>query len=102
MGSSTSTLLMFSPDRGMYDRAPVPGLRYHSPGASRNSYAFSRYIGPARNGLVSVSYPNALLFQAGCCIVSWLPLMLCTGEYRSVKELTASTSTRLWFATLFR
>ena len=77
-------------------------FRYHSPGESRNSYAFSRYIGPARNGLVNVSYPNELLFHAGCCIVRKFPLMLCTGEYRSVNELTASTSTRLWLARLFR
>jgi hypothetical protein len=35
-------------------------------------------------------------------MVMKLPLMDCTGEYRSVKELTLSTSTRFWFARLFR
>jgi hypothetical protein len=59
-------------------------------------------MGPARNGLVSVSYPKLLLFQAGCCIVSRFPAMLCTGEYRSVHESMASTSTRLWFPRLLR
>src|SRR3954468_20378025 len=43
-----------------------------------------------------------LLFHAGCCIVTKFPLMLCTGEYRSVNELIASNSTRFWLATLFR
>lgn len=78
------------------------GLMYHSPGESRNSYALARYSGPARCGLVKVSYPKLLLFQAGCCIVMKFPLMFCTVTYRSVNEPTLSISTRVLLARLFR
>jgi hypothetical protein len=61
-----------------------------------------RYSGPARCGLVKVSYPKVLLFQPGCCIVMKLPAMPCTDTYRSVKELTLSIWTRFWLATLLR
>jgi hypothetical protein len=61
-----------------------------------------RYSGPARCGLVKVSYPNVLLFQPGCCIVMTLPLMLCTDTYRSVNELTLSIWMRFCAARLLR
>ena len=45
-----------------------------------------------------VSYPKVLFSQAGCCMVTVSPLMLCTGEYRSVNVPMDSSSIRLWFA----
>ena len=48
------------------------------------------------------SQPKLLFSQAGCCMVMKLPLMLATGEYRSVQEPMPSISIRFWFVRLFR
>ena len=53
-------------------------------------------------GASGIGRETVRLLAAGGAIVIGLPAMLCTGEYRSVNESTASPSTRPGLRRLFR